>query len=192
MLRSSDVVFFTLGLTEAWRDQTSGRIYPLAPGVVADPGAGRVVEFANFDFSETKTAALQVVKLIRKHSPRARIVFTVSPVALVATGTKNHVLVANQYSKSVLRAVAQEVAMGDPLCDYFPSYEIVTNRFVGDEYLAPDRRGVNEAGVEAVMQTFLKAYPSISIVEDEGGEDPGAPSPRYSLICEEEMLETFA
>ena len=43
-------------------------------------------------------------------NPRARLLLTVSPVPLAATATPNHVLVASIHSKSVLRAVAGELA----------------------------------------------------------------------------------
>ena len=41
-------------------------------------------------------------------NPKARLVLTVSPVPLAATASGSHVLPATIYSKSVLRAAAQE------------------------------------------------------------------------------------
>ena len=48
VFQESDVLVFTLGLTEAWRAVESGAVYPTAPGVAGgqfDPGAHAAVNF---------------------------------------------------------------------------------------------------------------------------------------------------
>jgi hypothetical protein len=56
-----------------------------------------------------------------------RIVVTVSPVPLTATFTGRDVVVANTYSKSVLRACAERWVRNHPQeITYFPSFEMAT------------------------------------------------------------------
>ena len=54
-----------------------------------------------------------------------KILITTSPVPLSRTFTTDDVIIANS-SKSVLRAVAGEIAAANVAMDYFPSYESVS------------------------------------------------------------------
>jgi hypothetical protein len=56
-----------------------------------------------------------------------KILLTVSPVPLTKTFTNEDAVVANSYSKSVLRVCAQELKERHPEVDYFPSFEIVSS-----------------------------------------------------------------
>jgi len=56
-----------------------------------------------------------------------QIVVTVSPVPLMATLSGEDVVVANTYSKSLLRTVVQESAEAHKNVHHFPGYEIVQN-----------------------------------------------------------------
>ena len=53
-----------------------------------------------------------------------KTIITVSPVPTLVTFTMNDCMVANEFSKSVLRVCAERLARNN-LVDYFPSYEIV-------------------------------------------------------------------
>ena len=78
-----------------------------------------------------------MVNRYRLHPDPLRVVLTVSPVPLTATASDRHVLVANTYSKAVLRAVAEELYLESPYIDYVPSFELVTNpKLVASHYLA--------------------------------------------------------
>nr|NUR37926.1 GSCFA domain-containing protein [Sphingomonas sp.] len=89
-------------------------------------------------------------------NPRASIVFTVSPVPLVATAVPGaHVLSSTTYSKSVLRVAAETMRIRFPNVHYFPSYEIITGAFNRGAYYAADLRNVVEDGVAHVMRLFM-------------------------------------
>lgn len=191
----TDVFIFTLGLTETWQDSESGTVFPVAPGVVAghhDPARHGFLNLGLADTLEDLSAALT---LMRDLAPKLRILLTVSPVPLTATASGQHVLRATTYSKSVLRAVAEEVSALDPLIDYFPSYEIITGAPYGSRFYAPNLRSVTPEGVAAVMSAFFGAHPALAPVErpldaqqplraDEDNAD--------DVICEEAMLEAMA
>jgi GSCFA family protein len=86
-----------------------------------------------------------------------QIVVTVSPVPLMATFSGEDIVVANTYSKLLLRTVAQEWAEAHRNVHYFPSYEIVQNsdRVVTWE---EDLRHVKGEVTNHIMELFLRHY----------------------------------
>lgn len=158
MFESLDVFVFTMGLTEGWRTKRRGAIVPLAPGVVASPDSDEDYEFVNFGVADTITQMGTFVEKLRKVNWAAKIVLTVSPVPLVATYEKRHVLASTTYSKSVLRAAASEVASCFDDVAYFPSYEVITGAFNRGRYFEADLRSVTKEGVDHVMRLFLRHY----------------------------------
>jgi hypothetical protein len=162
-----DVFIFTLGLTECWEAIADGAVFPLCPGVaggVFDPSKYRL---HNFNVSEVVADTLEFVDLLKTVNPKAKIILTVSPVPLIATAESNqHVLVANTYSKSVLRVACQEVVSQRADTTYFPSYEIITGNYSRGVYFASDCRQIIESGVSHVMRIFLKHFSNEDISND--------------------------
>ncbi len=112
--------------------------------------------FLNLRTNEVRAQLEAFVTRLRGVNPKARVILTVSPVPLAATASGNHVLPATIYSKSALRAAAQEAAEDLEGVYYFPSYEIVTGPQAGGRFFAEDLREVTEEGVEQVMRIFLR------------------------------------
>lgn len=152
------VFVFTLGLTEAWEDKRDGAVFPLAPGVVGGEFSAETFGFHNFDVAETADDLRFSLDFIRARNPRAKFIITVSPVPLNATAVDRHVFVSTTYSKAVLRVAAEQVCAALPLCDYFPSFEIITSPYARGAYYAADCRAVTETGVRHVMGVFLRHY----------------------------------
>jgi hypothetical protein len=98
-------------------------------------------------------------------------------VPLVATATDSHVLAATIYSKSVLRVVAEEVALALPWACYFPSYEIVTGPQASHDFFEPNRRDVSPNAIEAVMSAFLAAC------ETGGAPAASVAAPPRARVC---------
>ncbi|MBN9886258.1 GSCFA domain-containing protein [Salipiger abyssi] len=191
----ADVFVFTLGLTETWQDIKTGVVFPTAPGVIAGAFDSARHAFLNLGMAETFEDLSTAVTLMRELSPGLKILLTVSPVPLTATASGAHVLSATTYSKSVLRAVAGEMAALDDDIDYFPSYEIITGAPYAGAFYQDNLRNVTTAGVQVVMSTFFGAHPALAPVERpamataRGGADPDEAD---ALICEEAMLEALA
>ncbi|KMK65152.1 GSCFA domain-containing protein [Puniceibacterium sp. IMCC21224] len=191
LFRRIDLFVFTLGLTEAWMHRASGRVTPLAPGVIAGQDVAEDYAFVNFGFPEVLgdfQAAMAVLAQNRDKS--LRTIVTVSPVPLTATATGQHVLPATNYSKAVLRAVAGHLSETQDSIDYFPSYEIVTNPAARGLFFAPNLRSVTEQGVATVMQTFFAAHPAVPMQPTADFALP-QPSSIEDLQCEEALLEAF-
>lgn len=120
VLAETDVLIFTLGLTECWIDRTTGLALPTAPGTVAGQYDPDTVTFHNFTYPEVLADLCASRDLLHAAGYPVRILLTVSPVPLTATASGAHVGTATTYSKSVLRAVCGVLEAQDPDFDYFP------------------------------------------------------------------------
>lgn len=189
----ADVFIFTLGLTEGWRNVENGETYATCPGTNAGHYDPQLHTFTNFRYPDMASDADWIVKFLQNVNPKLRILLTVSPVPLAATATGNHVLPATTYSKSVLRAIAGDLADAHTHIDYFPSYEIISSFPYRGSFYKPDMREVSDAGVAHVMQHFMAGlsstltkteYPVIPKTVDMDEAD--------YIVCEEEILRTYA
>ena len=174
MFAATQVFVFTFGLTEAWRDRATGRTLPTAPGTIAGRFDPALYEFHNFTAEETLADYRAFRAELEALNPGVRHLVTVSPVPLTATAADAHVLVASTYSKSVLRAVAGQLAAECPDVDYFPSYEIITAPWSRGVFFEPNLRAVSPAGVAAVMRVFFAAHAPQAAAADPAGADADA------------------
>lgn len=156
-LEKSDVVIITLGFIEAWYHKPSQIWVNQSP---ADPKLRKVADEFSFEvLDETKTLAIleEAIDNFHKINPNLKFIFTVSPVPLGSTFTEEHILVANQRSKSTLHCVAQHLWRKYDFVDYFPSYEIVS---LSERKLAFEEDNIHVKGevVSKVMDCFFKSY----------------------------------
>lgn len=120
------VSIITLGLAECWFDRRTGVYINTAPRrsmIRLDPER---FEVHVLSYEEVMGFLTRTIDLIVRHCrPDFRIVLTVSPVPLTATYRDQDVMVANAYSKAVLRAASEALVTAHDFIDYFPSYESV-------------------------------------------------------------------
>lgn len=186
-----DMFVFTLGLTEAWIYTASGRVVPLAPGVVAGGEKAQDYSFTNFSYTDVVSDFLRAMEILKENRTKdLRYLLTVSPVPLTATASGNHILTASTYSKSVLRAAAGFLSDTHANIDYFPSYEIITNPAARGTFFASNLRSVMNEGVEVVMKTFFAEHPPQVTATTEDPAVKGARS-NEDVQCDEQMLEAF-
>ncbi|WP_052700422.1 GSCFA domain-containing protein [Methylocucumis oryzae] len=189
MFSTLDVFVFTLGLTECWRSKLDGAVYPIAPGVAGGCFAADKYEFVNFTVDEVVNDLKQFVAKLRLINPKAKLILTVSPVPLVATYEKQHVLLSTTYSKSVLRVAAEMVATEFGGVSYFPSYEIITGSYNRGRYFAADLRTVTEEGVDHVMSVFMKNITEGHLAEQNLGDYDEEMLALSEIACDEIALE---
>lgn len=199
-IEQMSVFVFTLGLTETWYDKRDGAVYPLAPGVAGGRYDETIHEFRNLDVGEVAADLQWSLDFIRERNPAVKFILTVSPVPLNATALDRHVAVSTAYSKSVLRVAAEQVAQANALCDYYPSYEIITSPFTRSAYFADDAREIREEGVQHVMSLFLKHYAAVkSQQKPERKAKPRKPTAAelrvgqaealMQVLCDEEAID---
>ncbi|CAG1023098.1 hypothetical protein MTYM_02195 [Methylococcales bacterium] len=185
---------FTLGLTEAWGNSAGGYYYPICPGTVAGHFESLSHTFHNFRYAEIYNDIIESFTMIRNINENIKFILTVSPVPLTASASGNHVLVANEYSKSTLRAVAEDVKHDMDNVDYFPAYEIVTGFPFRGLFFEPNLRSVSSHGVEFVMKSFFGSlynkFPS-DPTEEKTLMEATAFRQGDDIACEEALLKAF-
>ncbi|MCI2399517.1 GSCFA domain-containing protein [Aliiroseovarius subalbicans] len=193
MFEELNIFVFTLGLTECWTSRADGAVFPLCPGVKAghfDPGA---YAFVNLGVDEVVTDLNGFLDRLARVNPKARVIFTVSPVPLAATAEDRHVMISTTVSKSILRVACDVIERAHDHVAYFPSYEIVTSAVNGPDYFAPDRRNVTEAGVNHAMRMFFAAATDRPTPAVPPAPATGATMDRLQtivdVICDEEALD---
>ncbi|MDU8914030.1 GSCFA domain-containing protein [Aestuariicoccus sp. MJ-SS9] len=123
MFRHLDLFVFTMGLTEGWEAVADGTMYPAAPGTICGSFDAEKYRFHNLRYGEILQDMQAFWERLKGVNPQARMLLTVSPVPLTTTATGGHVLTATTYSKSVLRAVAGDLAADHAEIGYFVGFE---------------------------------------------------------------------
>jgi hypothetical protein len=117
-------IIVTLGLIEAWYD-TEAEMYlnrmPPPKSATSDPGR---YQLHILDVEQTFALVDRTIKALLQIGIR-KILLTVSPVPFYSSFSGDDAIVANTYSKSVLRASANRAWKLYSEVDYFPSYEMV-------------------------------------------------------------------
>lgn len=202
-IEGMSVFVFTLGLTEIWMDKRDGAVFPLAPGVAGGTYDEERYGFYNLSVEDVVADMAWSIDFIRARNPGVKMIVTVSPVPLNATAEDRHVAVSTAYSKAILRIAAEQITAATPLCDYYPSYEIITAPFTRSAYFGPDCREIEAAGVDHVMSLFLKHYSEAGMsAQGEQDETPVAaarPSvatrraaeteAMLQVLCDEEAID---
>lgn len=217
-IREAQLFVFTLGLTEGWLD-TDGYEYAMCPGTVGGTYDADRHIFENARYPDIRRDLREAIAMMRAVNPKLRILLTVSPVPLTATASGQHVLTATVHSKSILRAVAGDIAGTYRYVDYFPSYEIVTAPPFRGMAFEPNMRSVNPKGVAQVMDRFFAdlatAFPKTALSKTdqpktgrsvakpagsaasasaaaENAAGAGGDAEDDDLVCEEALLEAFS
>lgn len=198
-LKEARVFVFTLGLTESWVNAERGYEYPMCPGTVAGEFDASHHHFVNQMYPDIRKSLLESMRAILGVNPAIRFLLTVSPVPLTATMSGRHVLVATMESKSILRAVAGQMARQHTFVDYFPSYEIINAPPYRGSFFEPNQRSVNAVGVEHVMDQFFRCLdrkfplpPARTTARTTARAGGASRAEKDDVVCEEELLAAFA
>lgn len=187
-IETSDVLIFTLGLTEHWRNRASRLEYQLCPGTNGGTFAPDLHEFENHTYDSARSNLVAAIETMRRLNENLSFILTVSPVPITATLSGEHVLSASSYTKSLLRSLAGEMQTRYSFVDYFPSYELSSSAPSRGVFFKANQRQISQHGVDFVMSHFLSAF------EDRNMASPSfqASSAVDEEICDEEILASFA
>jgi len=154
-LPKCDAVIITLGLIEAWFCKSKAAYLNQMPPIkVASESEGEYV-LRQLDAAEAYDLLDQTISEIISFGI-GRVIVTVSPVPLRSTFLEIDAVLANSYSKSVLRVCAQRLYDKYREVDYFPSYEIVTTS-LGRSY-ENDNIHVQDTVVEHITNYMMELY----------------------------------
>jgi hypothetical protein len=161
----TEVFIITLGLSEIWYDEPTGEVFWRAvPSHRYDPERHK---FRVSSVDENKANLSAILQLIRIYRPAAKLILTLSPVALTATFRPVSCVTANAASKAILRAALDEFlrTANDGNVFYFPSYEIVTQCF--DIPFLPDRKHPHAHVLQFNMATFERYFCRSGMSDDD-------------------------
>lgn len=187
-LTEAKVFVFTLGLTESWINAGESYEYPMCPGTAAGDYSEQDHKFVNHSFKQVMKNMSETIELVLSVNPDIKFLLTVSPVPLTATMSGKHVLIATMESKSILRAVAGQLADNYPYIDYFPSYEMINSSVFKGMFFENNLRNVHPLGVQFVMDSFFKC------MNRKFPGKAGSRTPEKTImdeICDDELLEAF-
>lgn len=159
LISTCRVVIITLGLAEVWFDTRSGAYINEAPRLRLVDAEPERFQLHVLDVNDCVVHLERSMDLILRHgAPGVQVILTVSPVPMTVTMRPNaDVMVANTYSKAVLRAAAETIVEGRDFVHYFPSYESIV---LSDRTLAwrDDQIHVTPELVKLNVFRMLNAY----------------------------------
>ncbi len=157
-ITNADVVIITLGLIETWIDKNKKKAWHSFHGnaLKKEPIEKKAI-FKQLDFSEVCNYIKKIIKIINLLGKK-KIIFTISPIPLKFTFTTKDVVIANKYSKSVLRAAVEQF-VDEKTIFYFPSFEIVQDCVGWPNSFKNDKRHVKiEIFKDIIAPKFLEAF----------------------------------
>ncbi len=150
---ATEVFILTFGLSEVWYDEPTGNVFwRTIPKDVYDPERHK---FRVSTVGENLANMRAIHDLIRTHRPDAKMIFTLSPVPLIATFREVSCISANSVSKSVLRVALDELMRekkDEGHLYYWPSYEFITDVF--RQPLGSDNRHPSRHTLSFIMTLF--------------------------------------
>jgi hypothetical protein len=164
IFQSAELFVITLGLIEAWRDGKTGRVYRQIPppSVIEEKG----IYFYRLTVGDMISDLERIYQII-KTKTQAKLLLTVSPVPLHATMTDSDIRIANNESKSRIRAAVSEFIEAHPDVMYFHSYEIVATAERSSDFMLEDGRHVQRRGVDYILNQFLRMYSGSDVEVEE-------------------------
>ena len=152
---SSQPIVITLGLVECWFDSIDGCYLNKAPSKKNMDISPDRYSLHRMDSQDVLTRLTRAIELINSLDKK-KIIITVSPIPLEATFTDQPAVMANSYSKAVLRIVSEQLRSSFDNVDYFPSYEIVSSGGVFNFY--DDNTHITPEIVPNIIKHMLKIY----------------------------------
>ena len=158
IFEKTELFIITLGLSEVWYNKVTDDVFWRAiPANQFDPA---IHGFKMLSVLENKNNICEIYRIIRKYrGVECGILFTLSPIPLVATFRDNSCITSNSVSKASLRVAIDEVMrenQDDKKLFYFPSYEIVKEYFVDplqDDFRHPKHHVINK-----IMRVFENKF----------------------------------
>ena len=154
-LLQSEVFIFTAGLNECWQ-LLDGTVISRNPR----RGFHHLIEHKVQTVQDNIDNIINFFNIVKRHNPKFKLILTLSPVPLLATGLgdTHHILEANTHSKAVLKVALEEVVKLHKDIYYLPSYELVTE--ATENPWEEDHRHVTPETVSRVITMFKEMFAS--------------------------------
>jgi len=158
---NADVAIITLGLIETWVDKDKELAWHSFHGdVLKKKSIDNLGYFKRLNFEDTTYHIKKIVASI-KNIGEKKIIFTVSPIPLYFTFTDQDIVVANKYSKSILRSAVDQFIDNKDIF-YFPSFEIIQDCVGWPNSFKEDKRHVKvEVFKKFIAPTFINNFTNL-------------------------------
>ncbi|MEH6346638.1 MAG: GSCFA domain-containing protein [Bermanella sp.] len=152
-LLQSEVFIFTAGLNECW-ELFDGSVISRNPR----DSFFHLMQHKVLTVQENIDNIMSFFNLVKRHNPKFKLILTLSPVPLLATGRgdTHHIIEANTHSKAVLRVALEEVVKQHEDIYYLPSFELVTECM--PNAWKEDHRHVTKETVSKVISMFKNMF----------------------------------
>lgn len=148
-LKQCDFIIITLGTAFVYEAKSINKIVSNCHKVPAK-------EFNRYllTFNQIRHILDTIVTKITDFTPKAKIIFTVSPIRHIGDGLEQ-----NQLSKSLLRAtVGETVSVHSQVCSYFPAYEIMLDDLRDYRFYASDMLHPSDVAIDYIWNTFKASF----------------------------------
>jgi hypothetical protein len=153
-LPRSQAVIITLGYIEAWYDAELETYLNRMPSPQDARTSETRYRYHRLGVQSSLNLLHPAIEALTQRG--IKVLISVSPVPLQTTFEDTDCVMANDYSKSVLRVVAEELWRSYPLVDYLPTYESI--RTTGLPAYADDHVHVRADVVRAQIEHIISAY----------------------------------
>ena len=158
LIKEADTIVITLGLVECWFDKVAGLYTNQTPSVQMMKKFPERFQFEILAPDVVGKEVQNLVELFLKYGKRGhKVMLTVSPVPIGRSFSGEDVIVANCYSKSVLRTYAEYIKQTYDHVDYIPTYEAITLSDRANTWTDDNIHVTNEA-VESIITHVAKHY----------------------------------
>lgn len=156
---NANAIVITLGLIEIWLDKFTNKSWHSFHG---NPIKKKSIEdravFKRLNFDETTTILQKIIDILTSNNKDLKIIFTVSPIPLNFTFTDQDIVIANKYSKSLIRTAVEQM-IDNKRIFYFPSFEIVQDCVGWPEAYQNDKRHIKaKVFEEQIAKSFVKNF----------------------------------
>lgn len=157
-IKDSSVFIITLGLIEVWYDEELKLYTNLMPDRSFMEKHPNRFTLHVMKYAEVIDVLEKIYSLLMKYiGKELKILLSISPVPLAKTFRNHDVMIANMYSKSILRSAAEEFVASYDNINYFPSYESIMMSNRKDAWDC-DLRHVSADAVRFNVIRMLKEY----------------------------------
>tara|TARA_B100000579_G_C22723436_1_gene800570 strand:- start:71 stop:1000 length:930 start_codon:yes stop_codon:yes gene_type:complete len=157
LLKKIDIFIITVGLSEVWYNKSNNQVFWKAIPIDKFDENNHGFRLSTVD--ENTNNLIKIYSTIKKHLPNAKVIFTLSPIPLMATFRPQSCITANSVSKSILRVAIDNMLTkfkNENELFYFPSYEITKDYFV--DPFKEDNRHLKDDYTSRIMEVFEKFY----------------------------------
>lgn len=157
-IQDADVIIITLGLIESWFDESAGMYLNQAPSAKMMQKLPNRFKFEVLSPDVVGKEVRKLIDLLLKYGKKGHnVLLTVSPVPIGRSFTGDDVIVANCYSKSVLRTYAEVLKNEYEHVDYVPTYEAITLSDRETTWL-DDNIHVTKSAVDSIIGHVMESY----------------------------------